>query len=107
MKDKIYTIEKTETFEKWFRNIKDVMARSLVALRIRRAEDGNFGDCKSLGGGLYEMRIDTGKGYRVYYAQQGKVVYILLNGGDKSKQQADIEKAKMIWADIKKDQLIV
>ncbi|WP_439243807.1 type II toxin-antitoxin system RelE/ParE family toxin [Lonepinella sp. BR2474] len=103
----MYTIEKTETFEKWFRNIKDVMARSLVALRIRRAEDGNFGDCKSLGGGLYEMRIDTGKGYRVYYAQQGKVVYILLNGGDKSKQQADIEKAKMIWADIKKDQLIV
>lgn len=47
------------------------------------------------------MRIDTGKGYRIYYAQQGDVIYILLNGGDKSTQQADIEKAKAIWAELK------
>ncbi|WP_159991131.1 type II toxin-antitoxin system RelE/ParE family toxin [Pelistega ratti] len=47
------------------------------------------------------MRIDTGKGYRIYYAQQGNVIYVLLNGGDKSTQRTDIEKAKSIWADLK------
>jgi len=101
MKEQIYIIEKTKFFEKWFSGIKDPIAKALIALRIKRAEQGNFGDHKSLGGGLYEMRIDTGKGYRIYYAQHGEIIYILLNGGDKSKQQADIEKAKAIWTDIK------
>ncbi|WP_409041015.1 type II toxin-antitoxin system RelE/ParE family toxin [Mannheimia haemolytica] len=65
--------------------------------------NGNFGDHKSLAGtgGLYEMRIATGAGYRIYYAQQGNVIYILLHGGDKSTQQADIEKAKALWAELK------
>ncbi|MDO4698773.1 MAG: type II toxin-antitoxin system RelE/ParE family toxin [Pasteurellaceae bacterium] len=66
--------------------------------RIARAEtNGNLGDYKSVGGGVYEMRVFTGKGYRAYFTQQDGITYWLLCGGDKSTQQADIAKAKAIW----------
>lgn len=75
-------------------------------MRVDRARLGNFGDHKSVGDGVYEMRLTTGAGYRIYYAQRGEIVYILLNGGDKSTQQADIDKAKVIWSSLKAQDVI-
>jgi putative addiction module killer protein len=72
-------------------------------------QDGNFGDHKSVGGGVWELRIDIGPGYRVYYAKGGSVVILLLSGGNKSDQSNDIQNAKTRWADWqdrqRKDQL--
>lgn len=83
----------------WFKSIKDPIAKIAIVKRIERAKHGNFGDHKSVGNSIYEMRIAVGKGYRVYYSQVGDVIYLLINGGDKSTQQADIEKAKALWND--------
>ena len=93
----------TDNFAHWLEKLKNPIAKATIARRIKNAVKGNFGDHKLLTGtgGLYEMRIDTGKGYRVYYAQQGEIIYILLQGGDKSTQQSDIEKAKAIWAELR------
>ncbi|MGX2975341.1 type II toxin-antitoxin system RelE/ParE family toxin [Ursidibacter arcticus] len=96
----------SENFANWLSDLKNPIAKATVSRRIKNATKGNFGDHKLLTGtgGVYEMRIDTGKGYRVYYAQQGEVIYILLHGGDKSKQQNDIEKASLLWAELKQKQ---
>lgn len=94
-------VNKTATFLKWFNKLKDPMAIAFIQSRIDRLKLGNFGDHKSVGGGIYELRIDTGKGYRVYYAKQEERIYLLTNGGDKTTQQEDIAKAKAIWNAIK------
>ena len=86
---------KTETFERWLTALRDVQARSRILLRLRRIEEkGLMGDAKLLGGGLLELRIDYGPGYRVYCAQVGAVLVLLLVGGDKSTQSRDIAKAR-------------
>ena len=87
-------IRKTETFLKWFKKLKDLTGKYLIAARISRLEEGNFGDAKPVGEGVSEMRIDYGPGYRVYYKDTGKEIIILLCGGDKATQQKDIAKAK-------------
>jgi putative addiction module killer protein len=70
--------------------------KARIIARIRSAEHGNFGDCEPVGEGVSEMRIHTGPGYRVYYSRRGKIVYLLLSGGDKSSQKRDIKRAKAI-----------
>lgn len=87
------TILRTEAFDEWLSGLKDVRARARIAQRIESAQAGNFGDCKPVGEGVSEMRIDIGAGYRVYYVRIGDVVYLLLAGGDKSTQQRDIRHA--------------
>ena len=87
------TLIKSDQFEAWLTEMKDLRAKFGILARIRRAELGNFGDCKPVDEGVSEMRIHTGKGYRVYFMQEGNCVYILLAGGDKSTQQRDIAKA--------------
>ncbi|WP_022656935.1 type II toxin-antitoxin system RelE/ParE family toxin [uncultured Desulfovibrio sp.] len=87
------TIFQSDLFISWLARLKDMRAKFSILARIRRAEMGNFGDCKSVGGGVSEMRVHTGKGYRVYFMQEGDRVYILVVGGDKSSQQKDIETA--------------
>ena len=82
-----------DVFGDWLTSLKDVRARAKIAVRIDRVAAGNFGDCKSLGEGLYELRIDWGPGYRVYYAMFGRQMVLLLCGGDKRKQSSDIERA--------------
>src|SRR5690554_3682362 len=83
-------------FRKWFRSLKDQRARARIQARIDRVEMGNFGDAEPIGEGITELRIFYGPGYRVYLVQRNEVVVILLSGGDKSSQQADIAKAKEI-----------
>ncbi|MFK3559250.1 type II toxin-antitoxin system RelE/ParE family toxin [Pasteurella multocida] len=94
-------IIETTVFNKWLKELKDLSAKAAILARISRAKSGNFGDHKSVGDGLYEMRIMKGAGYRVYYAQYKDVTYLLICGGDKSTQKADIAKAKALWEEIK------
>ena len=89
-------IERTSEFDDWLLQLKDLKGRARIAARINSAALGNFGDCKSVGDGISEMRIDFGPGYRVYYTRCGQVVYLLLIGGDKSTQRQDITKAKAL-----------
>ncbi len=95
------TIRETNYFSTWLQKLRDIKGRACITARIDSAKMGNFGDYKGLGDGVSEMRIDSGPGYRVYYAQEGQAIYLLLLGGDKSSQAKDIAKAKKIWADIK------
>jgi putative addiction module killer protein len=88
-------------FDRWIRSVRDLRAISKIALRLERLADGNFGDFKSLGDGVYELRIDHGPGYRIYYAQRGSIIVVLLCGGDKSSQQRDIQVAKRLAQDLK------
>lgn len=83
----------------WLAGLKDLRARAKIAVRIDRLAVGNFGDCKPLGHGVYELRIDWGPGYRLYYAILGSTCVLLLCGGDKRKQSADIERARTHLAD--------
>ena len=69
------------------------MGKAQIALRLDRAARGNFGDCEPVGEGVSEMRIHYGPGYRVYFTRRGKVIYLLLLGGDKSTQQRDVKRA--------------
>ena len=89
-------IVSSETFDRWLRGLRDRQARARILVRIDRLAAGNPGDIKPVGGGVSEMRIDHGPGYRVYLMQKGAVLAVLLAGGDKSTQAADIARAKAI-----------
>lgn len=86
----------------WLRGLRDARARAQIEVRLRRVSAGNFGDCKPVGEGVSELRVDIGTGYRVYYGKHGQALIILLCGGDKGSQQADITRAKAYWADWKR-----
>ena len=86
-----------DLFGQWLEGLKDRQARVRIAVRLVRLENGNFGDCKPVGEGVWEQRIDWGPGYRVYYAVQNKRVILLCHGGDKRTQGADINKAIERW----------
>jgi putative addiction module killer protein len=92
-----------EPFIEWERDLnRDVEA--IVTSRLARLRTGNFGDSKTVGDGVYELRIHYGPGYRIYYGKKGKTIVILLCRGDKSTQKKDIKKAKIFWADCLQDQ---
>ena len=86
-------IRKTETFVQWLDELRDVRARARVQVRIERLAAGNPGDVEPVGEGVSELRIDYGPGYRVYFKKHGRDVVILLAGGDKRTQSADIKTA--------------
>jgi putative addiction module killer protein len=92
-----------DLFDEWRGKIRDVKARIAVDRRIMRVESGNFGDHKFLREGVWELRIDAGPGYRVYYAQAGMTVVLLLCGGDKRDQDADIDRACAYWREWKRN----
>jgi putative addiction module killer protein len=92
----MFEISQTDTYEKWFTRLRDRNARARIDVRIRRLALGNPGDVKAVGGGVSELRIDYGPGYRVYYMQRGKQLIILLAGGDKRTQSQDIEAAQAL-----------
>ena len=84
-------------FRQWLAALRDVRAQSVIDNRVGRLRLGNFGDCKPVGDGVAELRIDFGPGYRVYYGRQGPLVVVLLCGGDKATQSRDIAEAKRYW----------
>lgn len=91
-----------DLFVDWIGGMRDQRAVNKVLTRIDRLSLGNFGDYRALDGGVFELRIDEGPGYRVYAARLGKVVVLLLCGGDKKSQPKDIENAKVYLQDYKK-----
>jgi putative addiction module killer protein len=92
----VIEIRETATFSGWLRAIRDAKTKAIIAARIRRMAFGNSGDVRPVGEGVSELRIHHGPGYRVYYAQRGAVLIVLLCGGDKSTQSKDIQKAKRL-----------
>ena len=90
----------TEVFEIWVRRLRDQRARASIISRIERIEDGNLGDRRSVGGGVSELRVNVGAGYRVYYTIRQSAVVILLCGGDKSSQQQDIRRAQRMAREV-------
>lgn len=94
----MFFIEKTPEFDKWLRKLNDLKAKAAILFRIQKLErDEHFGDCKPVGDGIRELRVNISKGYRVYIKEQDGKLIILLIGGDKSTQNKDIKQAKEIW----------
>lgn len=106
-----YTIEYYITatdrkpFKEWIDNLADITARARIRVRLDRVRLGNLGKNRHVGEGVYELKIDYGPGYRVYYALNGKTVVLLLLGGDKATQKKDILQAKAFWEDHKEREL--
>jgi len=94
----VYTIKQTSEFIAWLTGIKDSLTHLRLARRLEKAQGGNLGDVKPVGGGVHEMREHFGGGWRMYYVKRGKVLIVMLGGGDKSTQAADIEKAMALAA---------
>ena len=90
------TIQKSGTFNKWLDALKDTVGRARILDRIDRVRDGNFGDTKPVGDGVFELRFSFSPGYRVYFIRQSDTVVVLLCGGDKSSQDKDLKRAKRI-----------
>ncbi len=93
---------KSATFDIWLNGLKDIRAAARVQVGIDRLATGNPGDVKPVGEGVFELRIDYGPGYRAYFIRRGSQVVVLLCGGDKSTQEKDIVRAKLIatqWKD--------
>jgi putative addiction module killer protein len=89
-------IRKTKVFTDWIAGLRDNMAVARIDVRIRRLSLGNAGDFKSVGDGVFELRINHGPGYRVYFLKQGELIVLLLCGGDKRTQDQDIKAAKKL-----------
>ncbi len=98
----MFVVEKTDVFLKWLRGLRDIRAIARIQVRIDRMALGNPGDVKAIGVGVSEIRIDYGPGYRLYFSQRGTALVVLLCGGSKQTQKADIVNAKILakeWAD--------
>lgn len=91
-----------DVFGEWLEGLHDPRAAARIIVRIDRLAAGNSGDCKRLRDGVWELRVDWGPGYRVYYAMAGRMCVLLLCGGDKRKQAADIRRAVAYWKDYRK-----
>jgi putative addiction module killer protein len=86
-------------FDEWLSSLRDMAVQAKIDARLKRVALGNLGDYRSVGAGVYELRINYGPGYRIYFGQIGTTIILLLCGGDKSSQQKDIQTAKEYWRD--------
>ena len=93
-----------QPFTEWLDSIEDRAAQARIRVRVRRLEAGLFGDCEPVGGGVLELREHHGAGWRVYFGRHGQAVVVLLAGGSKRTQSADIKAAREFWADYKRRQ---
>jgi len=96
----MFTIKRTDAFNDWLRGIRDGMTQRRLIKRLRKATLGNLGDVEPVGDGVFEMREHFGPGWRMYYIQRGSVLIVMLGGGNKSTQTADIAKAVKLAATI-------
>ncbi len=96
----MFLVEKSIHFDKWLKKLKDRVAKVRILLRIKKVENGNLGEYRSVGGRVSELKLDYGPGYRVYFTMKGDTVIWLLCGGDKSTQQSDIRRAKDILMEL-------
>ena len=101
----VYQLRQTEIFAKWLNGLRDVGSKARILARLESARLGNLGDSKTVGGGIREMRIHTGPGYRVYFVRRQRVVLILLCGGDKSSQSRDVRRAQQLMRDLEEEWL--
>lgn len=101
-KGQAFQLAETDEFHHWLGSLADRRAKARIIDRIKRASNGNFGDAKAVGSGVSEMRIDYGPGYRVYFFRRGKELVILLCGGDKKSQKADIAQAVRMKEEIER-----
>jgi putative addiction module killer protein len=92
-------------FEDWLDNLNDKRVVARVLARLARVRQGNLDDCKSVGEGVSELRVDYGPGYRVYFGQKSQILVVLLCGGDKRTQDRDIRPAKQYWHEFKTSEL--
>jgi putative addiction module killer protein len=90
----VIEVWRTDAYTRWLRRLRDREARARINIRVRRLSLGNFGDVRPVGGGVSELRIDYGPGYRVYFVQRGSFLVVLLAGGDKGSQRRDIARAR-------------
>jgi putative addiction module killer protein len=95
----VYHLRQTDAFAKWLSGLRDAKAKARILARLESARLGNLGDTRSLGGGGREMRVHVGPGYRVYFVQRRDTL-LLLCGGDKARQQRDIERARLIVTEL-------
>lgn len=95
------TSDGTSPFDEWYQSLKDTKTKLIIRKRLNRLILGNPGDCRSLRDSLFELRIDYGPGYRIYFYQEDDHIVVLLSGGDKSSQKSDIKKAKEYLDDYK------
>ncbi len=86
-------------FDEWLESLRDKRSQATIANRLIRVAQGNFGLCRKLESGIQELKIDLGPGFRIYFAEDGDTLVVLLCGGDKSSQSKDIEKARAYWTD--------
>ena len=96
------TLAGKEPFTEWVKNLRDRRGRAIIHTRLDRLQAGNDGNLKSLGEGIFELKIDFGPGYRVYFGLDGKLLVILLCGGDKDTQARDVGKALEYWIDYRR-----
>ena len=95
-----YEVVKSDEFLRWLARLRDKRAQAQILVRIDRVEEGNLGDHRSVGGGVSELRVNVGQGYRIYYTIRRQRVFILLCGGDKTSQRRDIRRAQRMASEI-------
>jgi putative addiction module killer protein len=99
----VLVFRRSPEFNTWLDQLTDLRARARILTRLDRASLGNLGDCKPIGDGVSEMRVDVGPGYRIYFVRQGVEVYVLLVGGDKSSQKRDIQIALAMARELRQE----
>ena len=100
----VFIVRQTEEFVAWLDGLRDVRAQARIAARLRQVESGTLGDWKAIEGAVFELRVNYGPGYRIYFTRRGKIVIVLLSGGSKSTQKRDIRRAIQMEAMIGSDE---
>ena len=101
--ESMYSVEQSKTFRTWLNDLRDGLARVRITARIVMAKEGSLGDCEPVGGGVHEMRVHVGPGYRLYFVHRGQRMIFLLMGGDKASQRRDIKRAKAMAEELDKE----